>query len=112
MKSTVHNKNVIVYVLDAGINAHENFGSRVIVNITSVTWKNNSSPYDSFGHGTHVAGTVAGEYSGVAKNVFLASVKVADPIGAWSDIIAGIQYVIEDESAGGISNLYVIGGLC
>lgn len=62
-----------------------------------------TSPYDDFGHGTHVTGIIAGngtnssgQYKGVAPEANLVGVKVLDETGSGrtSDVIAGIQWVV------------------
>jgi subtilisin len=59
-------------------------------------------PMDDFGHGTHVAGTVAAVYNGagvvgVAPDVELYALKVLgnDGTGYWSDVIAALQWAVE-----------------
>ncbi|MCL7474415.1 MAG: S8 family serine peptidase [ANME-2 cluster archaeon] len=61
------------------------------------------APYDDHGHGTHVAGTVAGTgaggtQTGVAPGSHLFGVKVisAGNVGYYSDIIAGVQWSIDN----------------
>jgi subtilisin family serine protease len=62
-----------------------------------------SDPMDDHGHGTHCAGTVAAEDDGVgvvgvAPKALLYGVKVlsATGSGAWSDIIAGIEWAADN----------------
>ncbi|KAJ1503379.1 serine protease, partial [Coelomomyces lativittatus] len=52
---------------------------------------------DDNGHGTHVAGIVGSSTYGVAKSVNIIAVKVlgANGRGAWSGVIAGIDYVVK-----------------
>jgi serine protease AprX len=61
-------------------------------------------PYDDYGHGTHVAGIIAGNgydsngaRSGIAPGVRLTVLKVLDTKGNGyiSDVIAALQYVVE-----------------
>jgi len=60
---------------------------------------NDADPSDDHGHGTHVAGTIAGRRDGsgvvgVAPNVWIVPIKVlnASGSGSYADIIAGIDY--------------------
>jgi serine protease AprX len=61
------------------------------------------APYDDFGHGTHVAGIVAGNgfdssgrRSGIAPGAHLVALKVLDSAGRGriSDVIAALDYVV------------------
>lgn len=61
-----------------------------------------SSPYDTAEHGTHVTGTVAGgdasgEHIGVAPNVeLLHGLVLPDNFGTYAQIIAGIEWAVEE----------------
>jgi subtilisin len=63
---------------------------------------NDNDPMDDYGHGTHVAGTIAATYNavgvvGVAPDVELYALKVLDDTGSgwWSDVIAALQYAVD-----------------
>ena len=58
---------------------------------------------DCNGHGTHMAGTVGGRTTGVAKDVTLVSVRVLNcqGSGTYAQIIAGIDWVTRDAAASG-----------
>ncbi|MGA6170997.1 S8 family peptidase [Streptomyces sp. NPDC012600] len=91
---------VKVYVVDTGIEAgHAEFGSRVVNGYDSVGDGRNGQ--DCNGHGTHVAGTVGGATSGVAKDASLVSVRVLDcrGRGTWAGIIAAFDWVAKDAAA-------------
>jgi subtilisin family serine protease len=100
--------NVTAYVLDTGIyTAHTNFGGRA------------ANVYDSFGgtgadcngHGTHLAGTIGGATYGVAKAVKLRGVRILDcnGSGAWSGVIAGIDWVRINAVKPAVANLSIGG---
>ena len=62
----------------------------------------NGTGEDELGHGTHVAGLVAGnsaEFKGVAPGAWLVSLKVlgADGSGRTSDVINAIDYAIAQQ---------------
>jgi serine protease AprX len=109
-------KGVGVAVVDTGIAGdHPDFRvsqsdtrSRVIA--TAVTNPGAKDAGDSYGHGTHIAGLIAGNgtnraasdplfgrYAGVAPDANLISVKVDDGQGATTlaDVIAGLQFVVD-----------------
>ena len=101
---------ITIAVIDTGIDAsHPDLQGKVI------GWKDfvngKTSPYDDNGHGTHVssiaAGTGAasnGKYKGMAPGAKLVGVKVlsGEGSGSVSDIIAGVDWVIQNKDKYGI----------
>ena len=70
------------------------------------------SPNDGHGHGTHVAGTIGAidndiDVVGVAANASLVAVRVLDNSGsgAYSWVIAGVDYVAANADSGDVANL-------
>jgi serine protease AprX len=96
-----------IAVLDSGIDATRlDFAGRVLASATFATAAPNS-PGDGLGHGTFVAGLAAGAapgYAGAAPGSKLVSVDVLndDGLGYTSDIIAGIDWVIQHKDQYGI----------
>lgn len=97
-------KSVGIAVVDTGVAPHHDLmkpTNRIIAFKDFVN--NNTAPYDDDGHGTHVAGIIAGngfsipEYRGIASEANIIAVKVLDGngSGSTSDILAGIQWVID-----------------
>ncbi|KXN67948.1 subtilisin-like protein [Conidiobolus coronatus NRRL 28638] len=92
--------DVNVYVVDTGINIeHNDFEGRAVWGKTIPA---NSPEEDDHGHGTHCAGIIGGKNYGVAKKANLIAVKVLNDQGSGSnsDVIAGIEWVVEDPRSG------------
>ena len=91
-----------VAVLDTGVDTtHADLASQVIAEQDFTA--SASGPADKFGHGTHVASTVAGtgagaggKYKGVAPGAKLLNGKILDDTGFGSDsgIIAGMEWAV------------------
>ncbi len=92
---------VKAYIFDTGIRVtHEQFAGRVSAGADFVG--DGQGTNDCNGHGTHVAGTVAGKTAGVAPNATLVPLRVLDCTGAGttSSIISAITWAIADHAAG------------
>jgi len=104
---------VEAYIIDTGIlNTHNDFGGR---SSSGYDFHNNRpDATDDNGHGTHVAGTVAGTTWGLAKSANLVGVKVLGRLGSGSfdNVIAGINWVADQHTAGARStaNMSLGGG--
>ncbi|MCP4305940.1 MAG: S8 family peptidase, partial [bacterium] len=77
----------------------------------SFTAMEKGAPCDTFGHGTHVSGTIGGDgllsnsdYHGVAPGADIVSLRVLDEDGQGntSDIIAGLDWILANGAAYGI----------
>jgi subtilisin family serine protease len=89
---TATGNNVTAYIIDTGIRYdHKEVAGRAAKGFDAF----HGDGGDCDGHGTHVAGTVGGTTSGVAKEVKLVSVRVLDcnGSGSWSGVISGIEWV-------------------
>lgn len=87
-------EGVNAYVIDTGIlPTHWEFRDRAFAIYDALEGEGNG--VDCHGHGSHVAGIIGGRTFGVAKKVRVLSVRVLDcqGIGAWSDVIDGVNFV-------------------
>jgi serine protease AprX len=105
----VNGQGIGVAVLDSGVAAtHKALKSQIAASVDLISTATGTN--DEFGHGTHVAGIIAGWASGtaatplfktgVAPGARLINVRVlgADGSGLTSDVIAGIDWVIANRS--------------
>jgi len=103
--------DLVAAVIDTGIDpGHADLdGGKVIAFKDFVAGE--TTAYDDDGHGSHVAGTIAGagdslvgDGKGVAPGAALVGVKVLDAQGQGteSDVIAGIQWVVDNRTVHGI----------
>lgn len=97
---------VTVYVIDTGVRTtHEEFAGRARHGWDFV--QNDRTAQDGNGHGTHVAGIVAGTSYGVAEKASVVSVRVLDDAGAGTtaQVIAGIDWVTRNARKPAVANL-------
>ncbi|WP_112136813.1 S8 family serine peptidase [Glycomyces dulcitolivorans] len=102
---------VHAYIVDTGINAsHTEFTGRVGAGYDFI--QNDSTPQDGNGHGTHVAGTVAGTTYGVAKSATLHAVRVLDNAGSGTTagVVNGINWVAANAIEPAVANMSLGGG--
>jgi len=105
----VTGQGVGVAIIDSGVNPHPALKNRIVANVSLVT--GDPSYLDAFGHGTHVAGIIAGGAAaavgvtplyngGIAPGANIINVRVlgADGSGLTSDVIAGIDWATANRS--------------
>jgi serine protease AprX len=99
---------VTVALLDTGVIQSPDLGDRVVARVDLTP---DHDGFDRFGHGTHMAGIIAGDgtssagkWTGVAPKAKLVSVKVAGADGSTdvSEVIAGLQWIYSHRGQYGI----------
>jgi len=99
---------VTVAILDTGLLRHPDLGGRVPVRVDLTP---DSDAHDRYGHGTHMAGVVAGDgsasegrWAGAAPRASVVPVKVAGWNGATdvSSVVAGLEWIAANRERYGI----------
>ena len=107
-----------VWILDTGVDLdHPDLNVDQLRSVTMISkGKDSKNADDGNGHGTHVAGTIAAINNnigvvGVASNATVVAVKILDSrgSGSYSGVIAGINYVADQATAGDVANMSVGG---
>ncbi|YCK37316.1 S8 family serine peptidase [Actinomadura sp. ATCC 39365] len=96
------------YVLDTGIyRTHPEFGGRAADGYDFID--DDPVANDCHGHGTHVSGTIGSATYGMAKGVRLVGVRVlgCDGSAPNSDIIAGVDWVIQNAAKPALINMSI-----
>ncbi|MGA1345467.1 MAG: S8 family serine peptidase [Ilumatobacteraceae bacterium] len=106
---------VTAYIIDTGITAHPDFGDRLVAGRNFYTSDQTIDDTDDCnGHGTHVAGTVAGTVHGVAKGATLVPARVFGCSGGTSTsiIVAAMDWIVANHTAGtpAVANMSLGGG--
>ncbi|WP_433271795.1 S8 family peptidase [Actinosynnema sp. CS-041913] len=104
-------RGTTAYVLDTGIRVtHEEFGGRACNGWDAVD--KDDVAQDDHGHGTHVAGLIAGKTYGVAKQAKVCGVRVLDGNGSGTTagVVAGIDWVAKNAQKPAVANLSLGGG--
>ena len=111
-----------VAIIDSGVsNWHDDLGAGTVVHFVDFV-SDLLVPHDDYGHGTHVAGIIAGNgydsggaRRGIAPGARLVALKVLDETGDGhiSNVIAAIDYAVEHRQRFGIRiiNLSVAAGV-
>ncbi|MER5962880.1 S8 family peptidase [Streptomyces sp. NPDC002057] len=102
---------VTAYIIDTGVRiSHSDFGGRAFNGFDAVD--NDNVAQDGNGHGTHVAGTVAGTAHGVAKKAKIVGVRVLDNNGSGTTagVVAGIDWVTRNAVKPAVANMSLGGG--
>ncbi|WP_345983073.1 S8 family serine peptidase [Streptomyces sp. DSS69] len=104
-------EGVTAYVIDTGVRiSHSDFGGRAFNGYDAID--NDNVAQDGHGHGTHVAGTVAGTAYGVAKKAKIVGVRVLNNQGSGTtaQVVAGIDWVTANAVKPAVANMSLGGG--
>ncbi|GAA3486242.1 S8 family peptidase [Streptomyces cremeus] len=104
-------EGVTAYVIDTGVRvSHQDFGGRASSGFDAID--NDDDADDGNGHGTHVAGTIAGTAHGVAKKAKIVAVRVLDDSGSGTteQVVAGIDWVTAHHKGPSVANMSLGGG--
>ncbi|HSL24414.1 MAG TPA: S8 family peptidase [Vicinamibacterales bacterium] len=113
-EDTEMGRGIGVAIIDSGIAPLPDFGTRIVAfrDFSRTGTPLTVNPYDDYGHGTHVAGLIAGSgsqstgaaYSGVAPSARLIGLKVLDKDGKGysSAVIAAIDFAVANRELFGI----------
>ncbi|PAZ11663.1 serine protease [Streptomyces sp. SA15] len=99
-------QGVTAYVIDTGVRVtHSDFGGRASDGYDAID--NDNTAQDGHGHGTHVAGTVAGSAYGVAKKAKIVGVRVLNNSGqgTTAQVVAGIDWVARNAVKPAVANM-------
>ncbi|MEU8760429.1 S8 family serine peptidase [Streptomyces sp. NPDC048659] len=105
-------QGVTAYIIDTGVRiTHGDFGGRASYGYDAID--NDNTAQDGHGHGTHVAGTVAGNAYGVAKKAKIVGVRVLDNSGSGTteQVVAGIDWVTANAVKPAVANMSLGGGV-
>ncbi|MFI5861858.1 S8 family peptidase [Streptomyces sp. NPDC051546] len=104
-------EGVTAYIIDTGVRkTHQDLGGRASDGFDAID--NDNTAQDGHGHGTHVAGTVAGTTYGVAKKAKIVGVRVLDNNGSGTtaQVVAGIDWVTRNAVKPAVANMSLGGG--
>ncbi|MFF0272459.1 S8 family peptidase [Streptomyces sp. NPDC004330] len=105
-------QGVTAYIIDTGVRiTHSDFGGRASNGYDAID--NDNTAQDGHGHGTHVAGTVAGTSYGVAKKAKIVGVRVLNNQGSGTtaQVVAGIDWVTRNAVKPAVANMSLGGGV-
>lgn len=107
-------EGVQAFIVDTGVRlTHGEFAGRIDRGVSTARDRSEAGDAsDCQGHGTHVAGTVAGRSAGVARQARIVPVRVlgCDGSGTNVDVIAGLDWVAKNARGPAVVNLSLGGG--
>jgi len=96
----IDGKGVRVGIIDTGIQSrHPEFGAGAVPVVFRDFVNGFRYPYDDHGHGTHVAGTIAGIGTGIAQGATLVVAKALNAVGSGYDswLLGAMQWVMDPD---------------
>ncbi len=105
--SDLDGSGVNVYVVDSGVRgSHNEFAGGQMGTQRNFVGTDPNAYADCNGHGTHVAGTIAGSNYGVAKGATVHNIRVmdCDGTGATSEILIALDWIANNFSAPAVVN--------
>ena len=108
--SPAQGNGVVAYIVDSGINPHDDFGARLGRGADFV--RDGRGTSDCTGHGTHVAGTVGGATLGAAGAVSLVPVRIfgCDGTASLHHFVEALDWIAVNHPAGKPGVINVSGG--
>ncbi len=109
IQGNIKGQNITVAILDTGLANHPDLRGRILAFYDCVNYQ--YGLYDDSGHGTHVAGIIAGDgrisggrLAGIAPEANLAVIKILDAKGEGEvhQILEGIQWIRKNQKRYGI----------
>lgn len=94
----IYGQDTTIAVIDTGVSPHPELRGRILNGKSFVDYT--SRTFDDNGHGTHVAGTIAGRNVGIAPRANILPIKILDGDGNGSleNLIAGLNWINEYNS--------------
>ena len=105
---TLTGRGVNAVVIDTGVDrAHPAFGGRVAAGFNALSTGAVDDVTDNNGHGTHVAGTIASNTWGLAKQATIIPVRVCDASGNCNDadIVKAVDWVTKNVAKPAVVNM-------
>ena len=105
---TATGRGVNAVVIDTGIDrAHPDFGGRIAAGFNALATGAADDVTDNNGHGTHVAGTIASNTWGLAKEATIIPVRVCDASGNCNDadIVKAVDWVTKNVAKPAVVNM-------
>ena len=100
IKLGITGKNINIAIIDSGICYHPDIASHRILAFRDFV-NHKTIPYDDYSHGTHIAGIIGSQKTGIAPEVCFVGIKVLDEYGNSSidTFVDGIKWILNHHKA-------------